>query len=319
MTNRITQQVEQYIRYKQGAGFKIAIESAQLRRFAKYTVESGHRGSLTVAIALEWINQKVDSSQWCKARKLETIRVFSRFIAAFDSRAQIPQKGLFGKCHGRSAPYIFSQHEMVLLMDRAFKLFSPDGLRCLAAYYALGTLWSTGMRPNEICRLLVSDVDTAGKTIFIRETKFAKSRFIPIHHSVSTALSEYQSKRNVLRREFSDNHFFITTSGKALKLRDLEYAMQVARKNVQSLPSRAGKRKAPRLYDIRHSFACHTLLRWLKSGGNVNNLIVFLSTYLGHGKIADTYWYLSATPELMAFSAAIFEKTFSVGEGRHEK
>jgi site-specific recombinase XerD len=159
--------------------------------------------------------------------------VFSQFIVAFDNRAQIPQKGLFGKCHGRSAPYIFSQNEMVLLTKRAFELFSPDGLRCLAAYYALGTLWSTGMRPNEICRLLVSDVDINGKTILIKETKFAKNRIIPIHHSVSTALSEYQSRRDVLRKDFSDNHFFITTGGKALKLRDLEYAMQVVRERTK--------------------------------------------------------------------------------------
>jgi site-specific recombinase XerD len=313
MINQITKQVEKYIRYKQRIGFKIEIESAQLRRFARFTVDTGYRGPLTVAIALEWINQKAESSQYCKARKLETIRVFSKFISAFDVRAQIPQKGLFGKCHGRSAPYIFSRNEMVLLMNRALKLYSPDGLRRLAIYSALGTLWSTGMRPNEICMLLDSDVDMDKGTILIRETKFAKSRIIPIHHSVSMALSEYQSKRDALRTEFSDNHFLITTRGKPLKLRDLEYAMQVARESIQGSPDRAGRNKGPRLYDIRHSFACHTLLGWLKSGVNVNNLMVFLSTYLGHRKIADTYWYLSATPELMDFSATAFEKMFSKG------
>jgi integrase len=174
------------------------------------------------------------------------------------------------------------------------------------------------MRPQEACSLLDSDVDIENAVIAIRETKFLKNRLVPLQASAAKALAEYKKQRDVCRKNSGDDHFFLSTNGQGIKLRNLEYAMQVIRLR---LPSYSGKwnRRPPRLYDMRHSFACHALLEWLKAGVNVNNKMIYLSTYLGHVKIADTYWYLSGTPELMALSSKLFEDTYSTGDACHEE
>jgi integrase len=316
--NRIMKQVEQYIAYKKSLGFQIKIESQQLRKFAEYTIERGYSTSLTTDMAFEWAGLKSTYSRWYRARRLELIRNFANFIHIFDINTQIPPKNVFGKCHGRTKPYIFTKEETILLMKTASKLYSPDGLRGISIATIIGLLWSTGMRPQEACSLLNSDLDIENAVITIRETKFSKNRLVPLQASVVKALEAYKKKRDKCRKNDGDNHFFLSTNGRKLKLRNLEYAMQVIR---LQLPSYSGKwdRRPPRLYDMRHSFACYTLLQWLNTGVDINNKMIYLSTYLGHIKTADTYWYLSGTPELMAQSSKIFEDKFSKGDTCHEE
>jgi integrase len=301
--------VEEYISYKKGLGYQIKIESEELRRFAVYTRTIGYNGSLTKDIAFQWATLKPEYSRWYMARRLETVRTFAKYICVFDPMAQIPPKGMFGKCHGRTTPYIFTEEEICILMKVASKLYSPDGLRCRTIPTAIALLWSTGMRPSELCQLMNEDVDLNNGRITIRETKFSKSRILPLHETTVSKLRLYAEDRDKLRKDFSDRHFLIMTGSHKLALRNLEYALQVIRDNLLT-DTKEWNRRPPRLYDIRHSFACNTLLGWLKSGINVDNKILYLSTYLGHVKVADTYWYLTGTPELMQFAAGSFEKFF---------
>jgi integrase len=316
--NRIMKQVEKYIVYKKSLGFQIKIESQQLRKFAEYTLERGYSTSLTADMAFEWAGLKSTYSRWYRARRLELIRNFAKFVHTFDLNTQIPPKNVFGKCHGRTKPYIFTKEETILLMKNASKLHSPDGLRGISTAAIIGLLWSTGMRPQEVCHLLDSDLDIENAVITIRETKFSKNRIVPLKQSVVEALVAYKKKRDKYRKNCDDNHLFLSTNGQEMNLRNLEYAMQVIR---LQLPSYSGKwdQRPPRLYDMRHSFACYTLLQWLHAGVDINNKMIYLSTYLGHVKISDTYWYLSGTPELMALSSKIFEDAYSKGDSCHEK
>ncbi len=312
--NLISRQVEEYITYKRSLGYKIEVEAQELRRFAAYTVSTGHDGSLSIAIALRWATLKETYSRYYMARRIETVRTFAKYITVFDSKAQISPKGMFGKCHGRTTPYIYSKNEIYILMESALKLHSPDGLRSKTISTAIGLLWTTGMRPNELCKLMDTDIDLDKGLIFIRETKFSKNRVLPIHKTTVSKLKSYVHLRNKIRNDFLDSHFFLMTKARQLYLKNFEYAFQVIRKKLLT-NMKSWNRRPPRLYDIRHSFASITLLSWLKKGINVDNKILYLSVFLGHVKVADTYWYLTGTQELLQFVTQNFEKKFYEVEG----
>ncbi|TRM11472.1 tyrosine-type recombinase/integrase [Lentibacillus cibarius] len=317
-SNLISKQVEEYISYKKALGFQIKIESQQLRRFAAYTVSIGYKSSLTKDVAFQWATLKPEYSRWYMARRMETIRTFAKYICVLDPMAQMPPKGVFGKCHGRTPPYIFTEEEICILMKTSMELYAPDGLRCRTISTAIGLLWSTGMRPNEVCQLMDDDVDLNNKRITIRETKFSKTRIIPIHETTNSKLSSYINARDKLRKDFSVRHFLITTGSRKLALRNFEYAMQVIRKQLLT-GNKKWDRRPPRLYDIRHTFACNTLLGWLKNNINIDRKILYLSTYLGHVKVEDTYWYLTGTPELLQIVSGNFEKHFYESGVSHEE
>jgi integrase len=318
--NLLSSQIEDYISYKRKLGFQIKIESQELRRFATYTVAIGYKDSLSSSIAIKWASLRPDYSRWYMARRLEIVRTFAKYICVFDAMAELPPKAIFGNCHGRTKPYIYTEEEIHILMKSASKLYSPDGLRAIVISTVLGLLWSSGMRPGEACRLKNDDVDLTNGLITIRNTKFSKSRILPIHKTVVIKLSEYLKVRNNFEKSFLENYFFLTTGSRKLTLRKLEYAFQVIRKSLL-YETRPGIRRPPRLYDIRHTFASYTLLRWLKEGEDIDNKMLFLSTYLGHVKVSDTYWYLTGTDELLRFATKKFENYFfqNGGESNEKK
>lgn len=304
----ITRQVEEYIAYKRGLGFKIFIEAAELRRFARYAREARHDGPLTADLVLGWISLNPTHTRWYKARRLETVCTFARYAAIFDPRTEIPRNGIFGGCHGRRHPCIISQTEIRLLMHEARQLLSPDGLRGIAVSTALGLLWSSGLRPSELCALLVSDVDLEEGILHICETKFSKTRYVPLDAKTRDALKEYSDFRDSLYPCSPSGHLFLTTRGTQLTLRKLESAMGLVRRCLSVGSQIGAKQRTPRLYDLRHSFACMTIRRWLSAGDDINHRLLLLCAYLGHVRPSDTYWYLTGTPELFALVCARFEE-----------
>lgn len=139
---------------------------------------------------------------------------------------------MFGNCHGRTVPYIFSKEEISILMKTFSNLFLPDGLRSKTLPIAIALLWSTGMGQNKVCNLMDNDVNLHKGLITIRETKFSKSIIIPLHETTIVELKFYFYNRNKLRKHFRDLHFLITTGSQKLKLRNFEYAFQLIRDNL---------------------------------------------------------------------------------------
>ena len=307
--NLISKQVEDYISYKKSLGYQIIVESQELRRFSDYTVSLGYKNSLTSRIAIQWASLNPNYSRWYMSRRLETVRTFAKYICIFDSKAEMPLNGVFGKCHGRKNPFIYTKKDILILMQAASKLHSPDGLRALTISTVLGLLWSTGMRPSEVCRLKIKDVDLTNGFIRIRETKFKKYRIIPIHTSVIDKLNDYIKIRNLIIASSSNDTFFITTGKSNLTIRKLEYAFQLIRKKLLIENIKTNERP-PRLYDLRHTFTTNTLLKWLGQGKDVNHKMIYLSTYLGHVKVSDTYWYLTGIPKLLHLAVNKFENYF---------
>jgi len=169
--NLITQQIEEYIEYKRSLGFQLIIEASELRRFASYTRSIGYNGSLTSGLAMQWAALKDDYSQWYRARRLEVIHTFAKYISAFDPNAQVPQLGVFGKCHNRTTPHIYTDEEVSLLISEAGKLFCPDGIRSYTVAIAIGLLRSTGLRVSELTLLKIKDVTSKNTRLSVDELK----------------------------------------------------------------------------------------------------------------------------------------------------
>jgi len=309
--NLLTQQVEDYIAYKRSLGYKIMVEAGELRRFAAFTKAIGHNGSLTCEIAMRWASLNADYSRFYMARRLETVHTFAKYISAFDSDAQIPQTGVFGGCHGRAGACIYSDEQISLLMVEAEKLFSPDGIRAHTVATAIGLLRSTGLRVSELTLLKIKDVRLDEGCLFINSSKFKKDRIVPLHVTATKALINYRDFiAEKLGQRDETAWFFVSSYGRRFNIRAFEYAFKLIRP-VLFANTVYDKTRNARLYDIRHTFACDAIKRWLEAGMDVNQKLYLLSTYMGHVKPADTYWYLSATPDLLAVSCKRYETAFA--------
>jgi integrase len=298
------QRVEDYLITRRRLGYQLKVEGDELFRFARFADENGNNKALTIEIAVAWANSSKKVSSICPARRLETIRGLAKFCALFEPETQIPPPGLLGHGHRRIAPHIYTEEELLALMQAATKLKPQNGLRPLTMQYLIGLLSATGLRISEALRLNRSDVDLKRKLMLIRETKFCKSRYVPLEQTTSDALAQYGR----IRDRFTPckaNAFFLFDNGRPPNYRQALYAFQSIRRQ---LGWDQNCKRLPRLHDIRHTFACNRLLLWYKQGIDVNNSILLLSVYLGHSKISDTYWYLTAIPSLMAIAAERFER-----------
>ena len=317
--NLLTRQIEEYIFYKRSLGYKITVEAGELRRFAAFTRTIGYNGSLTAELAMRWASLNAGYSRFYMARRLETVHTFARYVAAFDSDAQIPQAGVFGKCHRRTSPYIYSDEDVSLLMAEAGKLFSPDGIRAYTVSAAIGLLRSTGLRVSELTLLKIKDVRLKEGCLFINSSKFKKERIVPLYPTATEKLVNYRDFiATKLGKRDESAYFFVSSYGRRFNTRAFEYAFNLIRPVLYAGVAGDRKRKC-RLYDMRHTFACETVKHWLKTGMDVDQKLYLLSAYMGHVKPADTYWYLSATPELLAVSCKLYETTFASGHSLKEE
>ena len=305
--NRISRQLREYLAYKRSLGFRLYGVERVLRQFSDYTLRAGYDGPLTQDIVLGWVSSDTDSDK-TMGRRIEAVRPFSKYAHAFDPDAQVMQGRLYGNTHERPVPYIFREDEVVRLMEESRGIYSPDGIRAYTIGTVIGLLWATGMRPSEPARLTASDVDFTRQLIRIRNTKFAKERIVPVDGTVARRLQAY---RQWIERKIGpispDSAFFYTTGGAPLTERALQYAFKLIRPCIDARP--AGYPNV-RLYDLRHTMACNTVRRWLEQGADVNASLHVLSAYMGHSKPEDTFWYLSATPELMRLACSKYEARF---------
>jgi len=305
--NRISRQLEAYLAYKHSLGFMLIHEATVLRRFSDYTLTIEYDGSLTTNLVLDWAATGTCSDK-TMGRRIEVIRPFSKYIHSFDPDAEIIQSLIYKNVHDRPTPYIYSEGEVLQLMDQCKTLYSPDGLRAYTVETVIGLLWSTGLRPSEPINLTIGDVNLDQQLIHVRKTKFSKERFIPIDSSVAEKLQVYKRWINSkVGSKTPSEAFFYTTGGVALTESALAYAFKLIRPCINAVPTGY---PYVRLYDFRHTMACNTIRKWSKQGIDINAKLHVLSTYMGHVRPEDTFWYLSATPELLGISCAKYETRF---------
>lgn len=298
--------VNAYLDYRRRAGFALKIEGEQLARFAAFADHLDPQSPLTVQLAVQWASASKRPNALTAARRIEVLRPFARYCHQFDPATEIPPRGLFGTAHRRLTPHIYTDAEIRALLEACAHLHPMGGLRGGSCAAIFGLIASTGLRPSEAVSLQRSDVDLARGLLHIHHTKFGKSRWVPLHASTTKALQNYVHERDRESLAATTAAFFVFDYGRPVTTQCLGYAFKLLR---QRLKWRArGGHPVPRIYDLRHTFTCRNVERWYAQGLDIDCHILALSTYLGHTKITDTYWYLTATPDLLAKAAERLEQ-----------
>jgi len=290
----------QYVALRRTLGTKLEESARTLEHFVEFLE---HQGSefITSELALRWAMepQGVQRATW--ARRLGMVRRFAAWLITIDGRTVVPPHRLLAPRRIRNKPHIFTEQEISQLMAEAARLGSRTGLRALTYTTLIGLLTATGLRPGEALALDRSDVDLENGILSIRQTKFGKSRFVPVSDSTRVALQEYANQRDSLRPSSRTNAFLVSECG------DRVHGC-AARRTFAKLSCTIGLRTAvgshrcgrgPRLQDFRHCFATRRLIEWYRAGVDVAREMSKLTTYLGHVEVAHTYWYLEAVPELL--------------------
>jgi len=294
------QAVDEYLRLRRSLGFKLRDEGDDLPQFARFIEQQG-AAFITTDLAVQWATQPQGTSPAYCARRLGMVRLFAQHHAATDSRTEIPPQGLLPYRYRRKQPYIYASEQILKLLGAAKQLQSPNGLRALTYSTMFGLLAVTGMRMRESTALDRQDVDLDHGELTIRGTKFGKSRLVPVHESTRQKLDHYRSTCTRLFPRPVTDAFFLSDRGTRLT----PYSVRWTFVRLSRLTGLRGPYDShgPRLHDLRHSFAVTTLLQWYRSGQDVNQRLPELATYLGHAHVNDTYWYLTAVPELLQLAA----------------
>ena len=292
--------VHQYLEMRRLLGFKLRDEGVLLPRFVEFMEQEGAQ-FINVELALRWAMQAKNATPAYWAVRLRMVRIFASYLSGIDQRTQIPSHYLLPYRYHRKKPHIYSEDEVIRLLNAAAKLASPKGLRASTYATVFGLLSATGMRISETVALDRQDVDLAKGILTIRHSKFGKSRLVPIHPSVQGRLKTYQALRDSIIPSPQIHSFFISEAGKRLTKGIVEHTfVKLSREIGLRGPLDS---HGPRLHDFRHTFAVKTLLCWYKANDKIDPRIAHLATYLGHRHVNDTYWYLTAVPELMKLVA----------------
>lgn len=290
----------QYIAIRRALGTQLREPAVALGHFVEFLEIEGAE-FITMDLALRWACQPqgVQKATW--ARRLIAVRRFAVWLSASDPRTEVPPKRLLYARHRRKKPYIFTDHEIESLMAEAARLSSPTGLRALTYMTLIGLVATAGLRPGEAPALRIADVDLQNGILMIRNTKFGKSRFVPVDDSTRTALIQYANQRKELCPHPKDDAFFVSESGTQLHNDTVRRTFAKLSCAIGLRPERSDQRigRGPRLQDIRHTFATRKLIEWYQAGLDVERELPKLATYLGHADIAHTYWYIEAVPELL--------------------
>lgn len=286
--------LERYLSMRRGFGFKLKSQSRMLANFVTHMEQQGAT-TITGKLALDWATGEAGPPSW--PNRLSAVRGFARHLASTDPRTQIPPTGILAQTR-RPAPHIYSEQEIASLLGAMLALPPAKGLRRWTYYCLLGLLSVTGLRINEALHLNRDDVDLDTGILTIRDTKFGKSRLVPIHPTTVDVLVDYARRRDVQRCRRISRYFFTGEHGGHLHHQNIHLVFCRLSRQIGLRHSDAAR--GPRIHDLRHRFAVCTLLRWYRTSEDVERLLPILSTYLGHSHTRDTYWYLSACPELMA-------------------
>jgi integrase/recombinase XerD len=296
----LRQAVDDYLRLRRSLGHQMNEAAYLLTDFAAF-LDDRCEQTVTIAAALDWVKaREPDVITTASPRRITAARGFARYLSGTDPATEVPPLGLVPYRQRRGQIFLYSDADVAAIMAAA-KETIPQPLRAATYCTLVGLLAAAGLRIGEAIKLDCGDIDWTEGVLHIRETKFGKSRLVPLQDSAMTALREYDTLRDRLMPKPEDPSFFVS-----LTARRLIYA--VVRPTFRALVNAAGvgpdAPRPPRIHELRHSFAVRTLMNWYRTGDNIQAKIPSLSTYMGHREPACTYWYLSAAPELLALAAA---------------
>jgi integrase len=302
---RLQQAVDDYLALRRGLGFKLPDYGICLHKFLSF-LRKNRASHVTSKLAVDYATiQCSHQKPVTQRRTLGIIRGFARYRLGDDPATEIPAVELLRCRPQRAQPYLYSEDEIRRLLKAALNMKTQYALQPHTYHCLFGLLAVTGMRLGEAMNLQPQDVDFSAGVLTIREAKCRKSRLVPLHRSTCAVLSDYAKRRDEFLAGRPITRFFMTGRGAKLDRAHLTETFHLFSRQIGI--RKPGARHGPRLHDFRHRFAIQTLLRWYRSGEPVNRRLPILSTYLGHGSVSGTYWYLGSTPELIAAASELLE------------
>lgn len=293
--------VADYLRLRRQLGFTLAWDEHLLGQFTAH-LDAARTRYLTTAVMVGWAGLPRDDGGAGASRavtRMTAVCSFAAYMHALDPAHEVPPRGVFTFQRQRTVPYIYTPAQIAALLDAAARLRRFE--RSMIYSVVFGLLAATGMRVGELLALDDDEVDLDAGVITVSRGKSRDPRLVPVHPTTTQALRDYATWRNQRDVAITESRtpFFTDHLGRRLTRFTTECAFQRVRQTAGLTADGA----RPRMHDLRHTFAVSTLLGWYRSGADVAGLLPRLSTYLGHTNPANTYWYLSAIPELLAHAA----------------
>jgi integrase/recombinase XerD len=281
--------IERYLATRRAAGFSLSNVEYRLRSFARFA--AGRQETyIRSATAIAWAGDSGSVAQ--RHTRYQTICSFASYVRLEDSRHELPPPSHFGYRKTRRVPYIYSKADIERLILAASQLAPVSSLQPLTYAALISLLASTGLRISEALHLLITDITPQG--LFIRKTKFKKTRIVPLHQTAVEGLHRYLTSRRTLR--IGGDHVFVSNSGDPLCYARVH---DMFRKLLKSANFQPHNGRWPRIHELRHTFAARALESSPAGRRSIGQHMLALATYMGHVNIDSTFWYLNATPDLM--------------------
>lgn len=298
----LAQHLEDYLQLRRTLGHKLADAHRVLPWFVAYLHQLDVE-FVTIEAALAWSLEggAAAPGSVVPAHRMMAVRGFARYLSGIDPRTEVPPAGTIRRPRQWRRPFIFTENDVLAMIEQA-RVVIPQPLRSATYQTLIGLLATTGLRVGEALCLDRGDLDRTEGVLRIRESKFGKSRLVPLQHSTVEALERYDHTRQRLLPDPSTDGLFVSLRGTRVIYETVwpAHKMLCERAGVG-----AGSMVTPRIHDHRHTFAVSTLLGWYRDGVDVPSRIAWLSTYLGHREPRYTYHYLSAAPDLLAHAAQL--------------
>lgn len=311
--DRLSEYLDAYISLREALGFQMRAHRTLLRDCVRFVTGHGDDGPLRTQLAVDWAcSSTALKTRGGAARRLSMARGFLTYLRAFDPETEVPDSGLLAAAR-RPTPYLFSPAQIHARITVALESGPPKTLWPYTLSTLMGLLASTGLRGSEALRLTLSDVhtDLNPPRLVIQETKFHQSRLVPLHPTTAHQLRAYTRRRAPSAGHSPSDAFFLSRQGQPLTPWTLRRWFQKLCRQLDFWPTDGGPRPTP--HALRHSFAIERLRLWHQQGADVPALLPHLSVYLGHVRPQESYWYLSATPELLSAASTRFQR-YAKGE-----
>ena len=305
--------VADYLRLRRQLGFTLAWDEHLLDQFTKH-LGAARIEQITVSDAITWCGLLPEGIKTRPATRASTrltaVRGFAVYMHALDPVHEVPPRGMFARPVHRRTPYIYTHAEIFALVEAAGTL--ARGIRAKTYPVLFGLLAATGLRIGEVLALDRDEADLKAGVLSISRGKSRDPRLVPLHETTTAVLGRYAACREEHEQKPGgrDAPFFTDRDGDRLAYLNVRYAFVQA----STAAGLRGQAQRPRIHDLRHTFAVNTLLCWYRDGADVAARMPTLSTYLGHTDPANTYWYLSAVPELLAHAAARLDSVSTRGQ-----
>ena len=305
--------IEDYLKLRGSLGLQTPPVRYNLRGLTDYLEGKEFEWPIRTQTILDWIDAaSADCGLYGQKMRLVHARCFLKHLQASVPDTEVPGTSLLPSPQ-RPKPRLYSNEEIARLLQATSQLWKPGSLSQVTPYSIIGLLASTGLRAGEGVALTVSDVclDADGPQLQVRKTKFYKSRSVPLHPSTAEHLRTYWNERAGTNPHGSSAAFFVSGKGKPLSYRILR---RMCLRLIQFAGIKnADDRRGPLLHSFRHRFAVQRLLAWYRENRDVRARIPHLSVYLGHLSKEETYWYLTATPELLTAAGEAFRHSCEPG------